>query len=349
MLGRDGGGGGAGTGVPPTGPCRAPRGQRAEAPRTPAPAPVICPGAAHWMKRYGDLDDQVGLSVAADAAGNIAVAGAFRGPIDLGGGPLGAAGGDYSVYVARLDPSGQHLWSHAYPGGIDFVAGGGTPFATVAFAPSGAVILGGAFAGTVDFGAGPVSASSSDGDGFVAAFDPSGDPLWSARFGDPPPIPGNPSTALPGTIESVVVDPLGYVLALGYRASGPWGGMFVVKLDPQGHLVWRRDVSTTGTYAGTVRADAAGNVLVAGLDLRPRRLRERPAPGLLLGGHLLPRQARPVGADGVELGHAHHRSELLPRRRGGRGSGGQPLRGRRQRSRASTWAAGSSPGAGAPW
>ena len=181
--------------------------------------------------------------------------------------------------MARLDPDGQHLWSHAYRGVVDFVAGRGMASATVAVAPSGTVILGGEFSGTVDFGNGPLVATSASGDGFVAAFDPSGDPLWSARFGDLPPVPGNPSIVLAGTIESLAVDALGYVLALGYRASGPWGGMFVVKLDPEGQLVWRRDVSTTGTFGATIRADAAGNAFVAGLAYAPIDFGTGPLPG----------------------------------------------------------------------
>jgi hypothetical protein len=234
-----------------------------------APAPLVCPGAAHWMKRYGDAEDQVGLGVAADAEGNIAIAGTFQGTIDLGGGPLAAPGGAYGVYVARLDPNGQHLWSHAFAGGIDTVAGLGTPFATVAFGSAGTVLLGGEFSGTVDFGGGPVTATSVIGDGFVAAFDPSGDLLWTAHFAGPPAAPANPSSVPAQTIESLAVDPLGDVLALGYRAAGPGGGMFLVKLDPTGKIVWSKDVSSSGTYGATVRVDGSGNVLVSGVADAP--------------------------------------------------------------------------------
>src|SRR5262249_10549415 len=150
-----------------------------------------------------------------------------------------------------------------------FVAGTGTAFATVAFAPSGAVIFGGTFSGTVDFGTGPISAASVVGDGFVVAFDPAGDPAWSVHFGDPPPIHGGPLAVRPHTVESLAVDPAGNVLVLGYRSLGPGGGMFLVKLDPMGQQVWRKDVSSTGTSGGTVRADAAGNVLVSGVSYGP--------------------------------------------------------------------------------
>jgi hypothetical protein len=229
-----------------------------------------CPGNAFWLKRYGDTLQQVGISVAADAAGNVVVAGVFEGSIDFGSGPLTTVGpGGYGVYVAKLDASGNPLWSHAYPGGYDFVFGGALPFATVAVAPSGDVVLGGVFAGTVDFGAGPLTATSTEGDGFVVAFDPIGAPLWSAHFSDPPPNPTSPVPIRPQTVESLAVDPAGNTLVLGYRYVGTWGAMFLVKLDPAGNPVWRKDVSASGSLESTIRADAAGNVLVAGIAYEP--------------------------------------------------------------------------------
>ncbi len=229
----------------------------------------LCPAAARWVKRYGDAQDQVGLSVAADPSGAIFIAGVFAGSIDLGGGPLVATGPGYSIYVAKLDPSGNHLWSHAYAGGVNLVFSGTLPFATLAVTPSGRVILGGDFAGTVDFGAGPVTAASSVGDGFLVAFDPGGEPVWSVHYGDPPSTPGNPSFPDPQTIESITVDPSGAVVALGYRGADFGGGMFLVKLDAAGNPLWRKDVSSRGTMDATVRADPAGNVLVSGIAYGP--------------------------------------------------------------------------------
>ena len=227
---------------------------------------AACLGSPRWVKSYGDALDQVGMSVTADAAGSVVIAGVFQGTIDFGGGPLTAVSNTYSVYVAKLDADGDALWSHAYQGGIDYVAGEGIPSATVAVTPEGGVVLGGEFSGTVDFGVGaPVVATSTIGDGFVLAFDSAGGPLWSVHYGDAPPDPQHPQTVLPQTVESVDVDAQGNVLVLGYRGWGTGGGMFLVKLDSGGNELWKKSVSTSGTMESTVRADASGNVVVAGL------------------------------------------------------------------------------------
>jgi len=53
--------------------------------------------------------------IALDATGNIALAGAFRGTLSLGGAcsPLVSAG-DQDMFVAKLDPDGDCLWAQAY-------------------------------------------------------------------------------------------------------------------------------------------------------------------------------------------------------------------------------------------
>ncbi len=229
----------------------------------------VCPDVAHWLTRYGDSLDQVGFGVGADEAGNGVIAGAFQGSVDFGGGALIAPGGGSGVYVAKLSPNGVHRWSHAYAGGYDFVQGGAFPFATVAVAPSGDVLLGGVFVGTVDFGAGPVTSVSAIGDGFIVAFDSAGHARWSTQYSDPPPDPNNPVPIRPQVIESLAFDPAGNALALGYRYVGSFGAMFLVKLDPAGNVLWTKNVSASGTLEATVRADAAGNVVVAGLAYAP--------------------------------------------------------------------------------
>jgi hypothetical protein len=51
--------------------------------------------------------------IAADAAGNVVIAGGFSDTVDFGGGGLANAGGK-DVFVTKLDPAGAHLWSKSY-------------------------------------------------------------------------------------------------------------------------------------------------------------------------------------------------------------------------------------------
>jgi hypothetical protein len=223
-----------------------------------AEAGPVCVGSAQWMTRWGNAADQIGQAVAAGPAGDVALAGVFQGSIDLGGGPL-TTSASWGIYVAELRADRGHVWSRAYPGGIDDVSGAGRPIATVAIAPSGDVVLGGSFSGTTDLGAGPVTSQSPAGDGFVLALDPEGEPKWSAIYSDassPDPAARN--------IESLAVDAEGNVVALGYTSALPLGALFIVKLDALGNQVWQKDVSSRGARDSTVRVDESGNVIVAG-------------------------------------------------------------------------------------
>jgi hypothetical protein len=131
-----------------------------------------------WSKRFGDSLYQYGRCVAFDALGNVVVAGRFWGGINLGGATLTSAGGP-DVFIAKLDPQGQHLWSRR----------GGGPLIdealAVAVGPNGHVILTGhIWQGVSDFGSGPLTTVGNAADAFVAVYAGDGTPLYSDNYGD---------------------------------------------------------------------------------------------------------------------------------------------------------------------
>lgn len=97
--------------------------------------------------------------------GNVLVAGFFKGAADFGGGPLASAGGA-DVFLAKLAPTGEHVWSKRFGDGSDQVV------AAIASDVTGAVLVGGYFAGGIDFGGGLLLAESAMSDAFVAKFSP---------------------------------------------------------------------------------------------------------------------------------------------------------------------------------
>jgi hypothetical protein len=184
-----------------------------------------------WSKRFGDASLQGAESIATDAAGNVLVTGYFEGTVDLGGGPLTSAG-DSDIFVAKLDPAGNHLWSKRFGDASLQVGFGGSDAA-------GNVLVTGYFEGTVDLGGGPLTSAGSY-DVFVAKLDPSGNHLWSQRFGDASLQAGF------GTIDAS-----GNVLVSGHFegtvdfGGGPLssaGGLdaFIAKLDPAGNHLWSK-------------------------------------------------------------------------------------------------------------
>ncbi|WP_428268127.1 hypothetical protein [Haliangium sp.] len=134
-------------------------------------------GGHLWSKRYGSPFNELGLGVAVDPAGNIAITGSFDNQIDFGGGTLRSKG-ESDVYVAKLGPDGAHLWSKRYGGAREDIGYG------VATDRYGNVAITGWFWNELDFGGGPLRAAGQNKDVFLLKLSATGEHLWSRRFGD---------------------------------------------------------------------------------------------------------------------------------------------------------------------
>ncbi|MCK5619806.1 MAG: hypothetical protein KAJ17_10415 [Candidatus Krumholzibacteria bacterium] len=122
-------------------------------------------GTHLWSKRYGDSDDQDVHGVAADATGNVIIAGDFQGTVDFGGGAFTTEHSSRDGYVARYGPNGSHLWSESF-GHSEYHE----QYATgVTADASGNVTATGFFSGKVDCGGGELTSAGSY-DIFVAKF-----------------------------------------------------------------------------------------------------------------------------------------------------------------------------------
>lgn len=136
-------------------------------------------GTPAWSKRFGTSGYNAGTSLAMDNAGNTVLTGTFFGAVDFGNGVLTTAG-DSDIFVAKFDPSGATLWSKHFG---DASGKYGSRGKSIAVDPAGDVIVTGTFEGTIDLGGGPLI-SSGERDYFIVKLDPSGNYLWSTRFGN---------------------------------------------------------------------------------------------------------------------------------------------------------------------
>ena len=118
-----------------------------------------------FSKRFGDGSDQYGVSVAADILGNLVLTGYFEGAVDFGNGPIASAGSS-DILLARLDASGNPLWSRRFGEAATDQNG-----RSVAVDKLGNTLLAGRFYGAVDFGNGPLLSEGAT-DIFVAKFSP---------------------------------------------------------------------------------------------------------------------------------------------------------------------------------
>ena len=200
-----------------------------------------------WSQRFGDPQGQYVLGLAVDPGGDLFLGGGFSGSIDLGKGPLLSAG-DNDVFLARLDPAGNAVWSRRYGDAKSQV------LRDLALDGKGRIILGGDLSGTIDLGGGPIGDASSHP--FVAQLDGAGKHLWSHLV----------STG-GGNLRGLAVDGPGAVLLTGdFSGAGDFGGgnlvsaggtdIYVVKLGSDGKHVWSQRF---GDFAGQIGHDIDGS------------------------------------------------------------------------------------------
>ncbi|NUO47490.1 MAG: hypothetical protein HOV80_01395 [Polyangiaceae bacterium] len=216
----------------------------------------VCTGSHNWSKRFGDANSQIGHRVAADASGNVFLAGYFTGTINLGGAPLTSAGGD-DVFLAKFDAAGNHVWSKRFGN-----ASAQIPFG-LATDGSGNIVIIGQFEGSMDFGGGALTSAGAL-DVFLAKLDPMGNHVWSKRFGDASTQYGS----------DVAVDAAGNVFITGGLAGTvSFGGppisatnlqnLFLAKLDSAGNHLWSKALGGPAELPdGTLAADPYGNVIL---------------------------------------------------------------------------------------
>jgi hypothetical protein len=122
-------------------------------------------GSHVWSKLFGDGAEQVAWAVAVDASSNVVVTGDFFGTISFGGTTLVSAG-ERDVFLAKLSPTGSHVWSKRF--GDAATANG----LAVAVDTNGRIAAAGHFSGTIGFGGATLTANPNAVAGYIARFEP---------------------------------------------------------------------------------------------------------------------------------------------------------------------------------
>lgn len=220
--------------------------------------------------RAGGAGDDHAHAIAADAEGNVIAAGHFSGAIELGGPELTSAGLT-DIFVVKLGPGGEHLWSARFGG-----AGADEAHDLAVDPTSGDLVLTGTFTTTLDFtgGEGEPLVSAGGRDLFVARLSPDGGHVLSRRFGD---AEDQLLTDFEtGARASVAVDAEGNLLLTGplFGAADFGGGprrskgktdVYLVKLDAKGAHVDSALFGDASTQVGLdVAVGEGGAALIAG-------------------------------------------------------------------------------------
>ncbi|MEQ8908418.1 MAG: SBBP repeat-containing protein [Vicingaceae bacterium] len=225
-----------------------------------------------WAKSFGANANDVGLSIAVDASGNVYTTGYFWNTVDFDPGAgtfnLTAPGGWFNIFIQKLDASGNFQWAQSYGGGLPDLG------YSIAVDASGNVYTTGYFQQTIDFDPGPsvVNLTSvGNDDVFIQKLDASGNFVWAKSFGG-----GSDDQGF-----SISVDASGNVYTTGNFKStvdfDPGAGtanltavsnadVFVQKLDASGNYLWAKSFTgNTATDVGrSVTVDLSGNVYTTG-------------------------------------------------------------------------------------
>ena len=216
-------------------------------------------GTTRWSGRVGGALGDVAHNAAADAHGNVYVAGTFDGTAEVAGVPMTSAG-MLDVFVAKYTPSGQAAWVRHFGGaGIDMVSG-------LTVDVNDNVWFTGTSSADISLGGPTLNATGGAGI-FLGRLDAFGNHLGSAAFGG----------AAIGTTTLVNVDAGGNIILAGtYQSSITFGttvlpeaagsyDLFVTKFDPQGAVVFARALGGSGVDSMQGLAlDSAGNIVIAG-------------------------------------------------------------------------------------
>ncbi|WP_437321011.1 SBBP repeat-containing protein [Sorangium sp. So ce385] len=214
-------------------------------------------GDALWARKFGDSSADNPWGLAVDSSGSPIMAGqTTSGSTDFGDGPL-----PKGAFVARLDASGEHIWSKGLGGGYD------SAIRAVATDADDDVIVVGSFDESIDFGGGPIVPDDSS-DIIVAKLDgatglATAPGCWTRKLG------GTGGQAA----NAVAVDRSNNIFVAGW-SSGTFriGGVFeiknssfVMKLTPSGAPVWATTMGEAATVqmAG-IAVDASGRPVVTG-------------------------------------------------------------------------------------
>lgn len=240
-------------------------------------------GTWAWTKRMGNTISQP-QAIALDPDGNVYISGWFKGSVDFDPGPgttfHNSAGGN-DMFVMKLNADGEHLWSCRF--GTTNDEGG----RDLAVDDSGNAYVMVSAQGTIDVDPGPGVLPFTPAGQLtsIIKLDAQGELVWArsvelngASYSNwHIAADGSSNVLMTGQYSgaSVDVDPGPGTTYLPHDPARP-NGVFIVKWDPQGELLWAQGIA--GAIPGHLACDAEDNVLVTGNTINDVDL--DPGPGV---------------------------------------------------------------------
>lgn len=221
--------------------------------------------ALTWIARVKSPGRQTVQSVAANAQGEVVIAGTFQDALTLGDITLDGSADD-EIFVAKIDAAGKPLWAQSLGGKAPDLPLS-QPSCFVELASDGSLFVAGSFAGTLhledDLGA------MGTHDMFVGKLDSAGNALWGHAMGAAGADQRVASLAV-GPADAVLLsaDVRGKVTLAGgttVESAGPAPDALLAVFDSAGVLSWaRRYGSAADDHASSATFIDGDDVLFAG-------------------------------------------------------------------------------------
>ncbi len=217
-----------------------------------------------WAKSANENADDQAYSVAADALGNIYMAGSFQSSTILFGAVTltNAGGGFEDAYLIKYDPNGNVLWAKGAGGNsIDRAC------SVIADASGNIYVTGFFYSHTITFG----TITLINAGIFLVKYDTNGNVLWAKRAGgtgdysESVTVDASGNAYIAGTSGSYTIafDSITLTNSLPYMGN-QYSDMFIVKYDSAGNVLWAKSVGGAQNEAAySITADTSG-IYVAG-------------------------------------------------------------------------------------
>ncbi|MFM9943854.1 MAG: T9SS type A sorting domain-containing protein [Bacteroidia bacterium] len=232
-------------------------------------------GKLVWAKKIGGQENDLGLSIALDGAGNLYATGQFGGTVDFNPGPGafnltsdGTGSLLRDIYVLKLDLNGNFVWAKKV-GGTSIDQGN-----TIKTDTKGNVYIAGHFYGNVDFdpgsGKSELNSFNYSSDAFVLKLNSLGNFVWVKQLGG----------WGKDNINLLNLDTQGSIYTTGYFTdtadfnpgsstynliSAGKEDIFISKLDSSGNFIWAKKFGGVGQDMGySVAVDPTGKIYTTG-------------------------------------------------------------------------------------
>lgn len=199
-------------------------------------------GAVLWGKQFGTPSYDGAEGVASDASDNAYVVG-------MTGGSLAGSRGAWDVFIRKYNASGSVAWTKQF--GTDNYDNAGD----VAVSGSNIYVVG-------NTGGSLAGGSYGSYDAFIRKYNSSGSVVWTKQFGTPAVDNAN-DVAVDGS-GNIYVAGTTYGSLAGTYTNGGGGDMFLRKYNPNGGVVWTKQLHYSDGDTGVAVTVSGSNVYLVG-------------------------------------------------------------------------------------